>query len=145
MDVKGRNRSSAIQSEDEMDLRRGPWTDDEDFTLINYIANHGEGRWNSLARCAGKYSTGCFSHNIPIHSTECHAEDVSQFRWKGRRTCWQRVVNLLAFLMVLAPCLGFRLWFRFFFPFPVNSAFLLSFSSTLFNYFPKTRNRREHI
>lgn len=35
------------------DLRRGPWTVEEDFTLINYIAHHGEGRWNSLARCAG--------------------------------------------------------------------------------------------
>ncbi|KAI3865551.1 hypothetical protein MKW92_008375 [Papaver armeniacum] len=32
------------------DLRRGPWTVEED--LVNYIANHGEGRWNSLARCA---------------------------------------------------------------------------------------------
>ena len=38
-----------------MDLRRGPWTVEEDFTLINYIAHHGEGRWNSLARCAGNY------------------------------------------------------------------------------------------
>ena len=57
MDVKGRGRMSSIntQIEEDMDLRRGPWTVDEDFTLINYIANHGEGRWNSLARCAGKY------------------------------------------------------------------------------------------
>ncbi|MFS7962571.1 putative transcription factor MYB-HB-like family [Helianthus anomalus] len=37
------------------DLRRGPWTVEEDFTLINYIAHHGEGRWNSLARCAGMF------------------------------------------------------------------------------------------
>lgn len=45
-----------IQEEDiGMDLRRGPWTVEEDFTLINFIAHHGEGRWNSLARCAGKY------------------------------------------------------------------------------------------
>ncbi|GMN55091.1 hypothetical protein TIFTF001_024214 [Ficus carica] len=41
-----------------MDLRRGPWTVEEDLTLINYIANHGEGRWNSLARCAGLKRTG---------------------------------------------------------------------------------------
>ncbi|XP_027164729.1 transcription factor MYB108-like [Coffea eugenioides] len=41
-----------------MDLRRGPWTVEEDFTLINYIAHHGEGRWNSLARCAGLKRTG---------------------------------------------------------------------------------------
>ncbi|RWV90999.1 hypothetical protein GW17_00046748 [Ensete ventricosum] len=38
--------------EEEVDLRRGPWTVDEDLVLVNYIAVHGEGRWNSLARCA---------------------------------------------------------------------------------------------
>ncbi|KAJ4831803.1 hypothetical protein Tsubulata_031247 [Turnera subulata] len=66
MDVKGRNSNSqsssstTTQSEEEMvgDLRRGPWTVEEDFKLINYIANHGEGRWNSLARCAGLKRTG---------------------------------------------------------------------------------------
>ncbi|KAL2244336.1 transcription factor MYB108 [Sesamum indicum] len=50
-----------VQSEEEnnnMDLRRGPWTVEEDFTLINYIAHHGEGRWNSLARSAGLKRTG---------------------------------------------------------------------------------------
>lgn len=51
--VKG--GGSYNQSEEElMELRRGPWTVEEDFTLINYIAHHGEGRWNSLATCAGK-------------------------------------------------------------------------------------------
>ncbi|KAH6757941.1 myb domain protein 78 [Perilla frutescens var. hirtella] len=44
--------------EDLLELRRGPWTVDEDFTLINYIAHHGEGRWNSLARSAGLKRTG---------------------------------------------------------------------------------------
>ncbi|XP_027338832.1 transcription factor MYB108-like [Abrus precatorius] len=61
MEVKGRvisNSNTIIQSEDEMDLRRGPWTVDEDLALINYIANHGEGRWNSLARSAGLKRTG---------------------------------------------------------------------------------------
>ncbi|KAJ6808888.1 transcription factor MYB78-like [Iris pallida] len=42
----------------EMGLRRGPWTVDEDLVLVNYIAAHGEGRWNSLARCAGLKRTG---------------------------------------------------------------------------------------
>jgi hypothetical protein len=37
------------------ELRRGPWTVDEDLTLVNYIADHGEGRWNSLARGAGTH------------------------------------------------------------------------------------------
>uniref|UniRef100_A0A804NJG2 Uncharacterized protein n=1 Tax=Zea mays TaxID=4577 RepID=A0A804NJG2_MAIZE len=40
------------------ELRRGPWTVDEDLTLINYIADHGEGRWNALARAAGLKRTG---------------------------------------------------------------------------------------
>ncbi|EEF43143.1 r2r3-myb transcription factor, putative [Ricinus communis] len=48
--------TTATQSEDEMmsELRRGPWTVEEDFKLINYIATQGEGRWNSLARSAAK-------------------------------------------------------------------------------------------
>ncbi|KAJ7980435.1 Myb transcription factor [Quillaja saponaria] len=62
MDVKGRGFSSittTIQSEEDMaDLRRGPWTVDEDLSLMNYIANHGEGRWNSLAVSAGLKRTG---------------------------------------------------------------------------------------
>ncbi|PWZ52493.1 Transcription factor MYB78 [Zea mays] len=40
------------------ELRRGPWTVDEDLTLVNYIADNGEGRWNNLARAAGLKRTG---------------------------------------------------------------------------------------
>ncbi|XWS08453.1 hypothetical protein CRYUN_Cryun40dG0003800 [Craigia yunnanensis] len=59
MDVKARYCSANVQSEDDqMDFRRGPWTVEEDFKLINYIATHGEGRWNSLASCAGLKRTG---------------------------------------------------------------------------------------
>ncbi|OMP08456.1 hypothetical protein COLO4_06458 [Corchorus olitorius] len=39
-------------SEDESELRRGPWTLEEDTLLTHYIARHGEGRWNMLAKCA---------------------------------------------------------------------------------------------
>ncbi|GJN31295.1 hypothetical protein PR202_gb19677 [Eleusine coracana subsp. coracana] len=35
------------------ELRRGPWTVEEDLLLVNYVHTHGEGRWNSLARSAG--------------------------------------------------------------------------------------------
>ncbi|XP_010524743.1 PREDICTED: transcription factor MYB108-like [Tarenaya hassleriana] len=65
MDEKGRslkkNKNMSDHNndvEDDMDLRRGPWTVEEDFKLINYIATHGEGRWNSLASCAGLKRTG---------------------------------------------------------------------------------------
>ncbi|XP_057809772.1 transcription factor MYB108 [Salvia miltiorrhiza] len=51
-------KSYSQSEEDLLELRRGPWTVDEDFTLINYIAHHGEGRWNSLARSAGLKRTG---------------------------------------------------------------------------------------
>ncbi|XP_066395652.1 transcription factor JAMYB-like [Miscanthus floridulus] len=40
------------------DLRRGPWTVEEDMLLVNYVAAHGEGRWNALARCSGLRRTG---------------------------------------------------------------------------------------
>ncbi|XP_059280831.1 transcription factor MYB78-like [Lycium ferocissimum] len=55
---KNINSNHLQQHEEDMDLRRGPWTVEEDFTLMNYIAHHGEGRWNSLARCAGLKRTG---------------------------------------------------------------------------------------
>lgn len=42
----------ACNSQD-VEVRKGPWTMEEDLILINYIANHGEGVWNSLARSAG--------------------------------------------------------------------------------------------
>ncbi|KAF6165297.1 hypothetical protein GIB67_042713 [Kingdonia uniflora] len=45
-------------SSQEAEVRKGPWTMEEDLILINYIANHGEGVWNSLARSAGLKRTG---------------------------------------------------------------------------------------
>ncbi|KAJ6838526.1 transcription factor MYB62-like [Iris pallida] len=43
---------------EDVELRRGPWTLEEDTLLIHYIARHGEGRWNHLARCSGLKRTG---------------------------------------------------------------------------------------
>lgn len=37
--------------------RKGPWTAEEDRLLIEYVRLHGEGRWNSVARLAGKQLT----------------------------------------------------------------------------------------
>ncbi|RRT82235.1 hypothetical protein B296_00014811 [Ensete ventricosum] len=56
MEFQGRACGSATPpSEEEMELRRGPWTADEDLILMNYVTAHGEGRWNFLARCAGAH------------------------------------------------------------------------------------------
>lgn len=48
--IKGDEEEMMMTTEE---VRRGPWTVEEDFALINYIFRHGEGRWNSLARSAG--------------------------------------------------------------------------------------------
>ncbi|CAH9113047.1 unnamed protein product [Cuscuta epithymum] len=58
------NKSSSSSSSNEeetkfgSELRKGPWTLEEDTLLINYIAEHGEGRWNVSAKCAGLRRTG---------------------------------------------------------------------------------------
>ncbi|XP_009407993.3 transcription factor JAMYB-like [Musa acuminata AAA Group] len=40
------------------ELRRGPWTVEEDIVLVEHVTEHGEGRWNALARRAGLKRTG---------------------------------------------------------------------------------------
>lgn len=46
------------KEDEDVGLRRGPWTLEEDTLLIHYIACHGEGRWNLLARSSGLKRTG---------------------------------------------------------------------------------------
>lgn len=60
---KGRIATKSVsnpneEEESSSDLRRGPWTLEEDNLLIHYITCNGEGRWNSLAKCAGLKRTG---------------------------------------------------------------------------------------
>nr|GEX55536.1 transcription factor MYB62-like [Tanacetum cinerariifolium] len=50
--------SSSCHEQEVHELRRGPWTLDEDNLLIQYITCHGEGRWNSLAKSSGLRRTG---------------------------------------------------------------------------------------
>ncbi|KAL6623577.1 hypothetical protein ACP70R_033456 [Stipagrostis hirtigluma subsp. patula] len=59
-DDHGHHGGDGAQEDEQhqLELRRGPWTVDEDLTLVNYISDHGEGRWNSLARAAGLKRTG---------------------------------------------------------------------------------------
>ncbi|KAG0456591.1 hypothetical protein HPP92_024379 [Vanilla planifolia] len=52
------NMEKRLNSSQEAEVRKGPWTMEEDLILINYIANHGEGVWNNLARSAGLKRTG---------------------------------------------------------------------------------------
>ncbi|KAL8470682.1 hypothetical protein ACS0TY_033304 [Phlomoides rotata] len=57
MSIKKGNISTNLY-EDGDELRRGPWTFEEDNLLIQYITSHGEGQWNSLAKFAGLKRTG---------------------------------------------------------------------------------------
>ncbi|KAK7269585.1 hypothetical protein RIF29_22317 [Crotalaria pallida] len=51
--------SETYGSEEEMMvMKKGPWTEEEDSVLINYVNLHGEGHWNSIARGAGLKRTG---------------------------------------------------------------------------------------
>nr|QHG11475.1 R2R3-MYB transcription factor 47 [Taxus chinensis] len=47
-----------MYKQEENEIRKGPWTVEEDRLLIHYIALHGEGRWNSLAKAAGLKRSG---------------------------------------------------------------------------------------
>ncbi|KAK4721817.1 hypothetical protein R3W88_012050 [Solanum pinnatisectum] len=38
---------------DEIDLKKGPWTPEEDQKLINHIKKHGHGSWRALPKLAG--------------------------------------------------------------------------------------------
>ncbi|XP_016509793.1 transcription factor MYB62 isoform X3 [Nicotiana tabacum] len=57
-DMSFLSKSSSSSSDEEIGLRRGPWTVEEDSLLVNYISQHGEGRWNMLAHRAGLKRTG---------------------------------------------------------------------------------------
>lgn len=46
--------AKGAQDENEIGIRKGPWTLEEDTILVNYITTHGEGHWNTVARSAGK-------------------------------------------------------------------------------------------
>ncbi|KAK7392208.1 hypothetical protein VNO78_20638 [Psophocarpus tetragonolobus] len=50
--------SETYACEEDMVIKKGPWTEEEDSVLIDYVNVHGEGHWNSLARSAGLKRTG---------------------------------------------------------------------------------------
>ncbi|XP_059642726.1 MYB-like transcription factor EOBII [Cornus florida] len=55
---KKRKMEKRVCNSQDAEVRKGPWTMEEDLILINYIANHGEGVWNTIAKSAGLKRTG---------------------------------------------------------------------------------------
>ncbi|CAI8603676.1 unnamed protein product [Vicia faba] len=54
MDIKVKKNESTNLNE----LRKGPWTLEEDTILVSYITSHGEGLWNTVASSAGLKRSG---------------------------------------------------------------------------------------
>lgn len=53
---------------DEIGLKKGPWTPEEDQKLINYIHKHGHGSWRALPKLAGNYPLIIFSRILNYRS-----------------------------------------------------------------------------
>ncbi|CAN8238823.1 unnamed protein product [Cochlearia groenlandica] len=51
-------KKNSFKESEDVELRRGPWTLEEDTLVTNYILHNGEGRWNLVAKCAGLKRTG---------------------------------------------------------------------------------------
>lgn len=66
-------KKAPCTSSEEVEVRKGPWTMEEDVILINYIANHGEGVWNTLARSAGPCTSSSFMSLYMFVSSIYHA------------------------------------------------------------------------
>ncbi|KAJ4892511.1 myb domain protein 2 [Raphanus sativus] len=50
--------SNSPTHEEDADVRKGPWTEDEDAILVNFVSIHGDARWNHIARSSGLKRTG---------------------------------------------------------------------------------------
>ncbi|XP_039056591.1 transcription factor MYB78-like isoform X1 [Hibiscus syriacus] len=57
MDIYERGLVSETPQTD-MDVRKGPWTEEEDLMLKSHVNIHGEGRWNSVAVLSGLKRSG---------------------------------------------------------------------------------------
>lgn len=57
---------------DKNGLKKGPWTQEEDQKLMDYIQKHGHGSWRTLPKNAGKWSFFSF-----IFISELCSFDVS--------------------------------------------------------------------
>ncbi|XP_047979596.1 transcription factor MYB108-like, partial [Salvia hispanica] len=57
--LEARNGNSGMNNkEDILSVKKGTWSSHEDSILINYIAVHGQGRWNVVARDSGLRRNG---------------------------------------------------------------------------------------
>jgi hypothetical protein len=55
--------------------RKGPWTALEDRLLTEYVQQHGEGCWNSVAKLTGMYCIVCQAHGKCVFAAGVVADD----------------------------------------------------------------------
>lgn len=60
--MKQKEEVEEVEKKMEIEIRRGPWTVEEDMKLISFISLHGEGRWNSLSHAAGNFLYNPFAY-----------------------------------------------------------------------------------
>ncbi|KAH7525248.1 hypothetical protein FEM48_Zijuj06G0204900 [Ziziphus jujuba var. spinosa] len=97
------SKSTTSCSEDDNELRRGPWTIEEDTLLIHYIAHHGEGRWNLLAKRSGNQKTYLQVGGRKLHSTYLGGRTM-----KSRTIGGQEFRNKLSILRLTAKAQHFK-------------------------------------
>lgn len=54
----GKGKSTGRDNDAEEDMRKGPWTPEEDEILAAYVIKHGEGNWNIVQKNTGLYRCG---------------------------------------------------------------------------------------
>ncbi|XP_057439835.1 transcription factor MYB101-like [Lotus japonicus] len=54
----GKGKSTGRDNDAEEDMRKGPWTPEEDEILAAYVIKHGEGNWNIVQNNTGLYRCG---------------------------------------------------------------------------------------
>ncbi|KAK4781996.1 hypothetical protein SAY86_016098 [Trapa natans] len=64
--------SDVTVDEEFMEVKKGPWTLEEDALLMNYVSLHGEGRWNSVALFAATNTTVVYADEPKVHDQVTH-------------------------------------------------------------------------
>ncbi|KAJ0105211.1 hypothetical protein Patl1_19141 [Pistacia atlantica] len=88
------SKSTSAESDSDHELRRGPWTLEEDSLLIHCISRHGEGRWNLLAKRSGRTDNEIKNYwrtrvqkqarHLKIDANSAAFQDVIRYFWIPR-------------------------------------------------------------
>lgn len=83
-------------AQQELAVRKGPWTLDEDLVLTNYVNAHGEGAWNSLPRAAGASSLFQFQFQCTRPIGKLIKLEVDAGLQRTGKSCRLRWLNYLS-------------------------------------------------